>query len=367
MSQLNLDFRVDYPPQQGKKFSLTAQLDLEANSITGLYGPSGSGKTTLLRAIAGLEPQTKGSITFHQQPWQKPGKKNTPVHQRKVGFVFQDSRLFPHLTVAGNLRFAARYAGGNETKTDEIIEALILSPLLHQFPWQLSAGQAQRVAIGRTLAANPRLLLMDEPMAAMDNTTRQQVAKNLTKLLRQYHLPALFVSHQLRDIALLAKQLIVLRDGKVIAYGMLEDIISTPSLELPYLDDAFSLLHCQLVRHEENYGMSSLQCVVGRDETPCELRVVKLNVPVGTSIRLHIAVKDVSLTLHKPSDTSIVNILPCTVMSIHSHNHYLCLVRLQLGEQVLLSRISHHSAQKLKLQPGTKVFAQIKSTVLSTI
>ncbi|MAT93901.1 MAG: molybdenum ABC transporter ATP-binding protein [Halioglobus sp.] len=355
MSELQL--RLDCPGQGG--FRLQVDCALPARGITALCGPSGSGKTTLLDCIAGLRAGGEHALVrFAGDTWQD-GARALPAWRRAVGYVFSDARLFPHLDVAGNLQFAAqRRRGRGGPGRDEVIEWLDLSALLAHRPAQLSAGQRQRVAIGRALLNAPRLLLLDEPLANLDSRASEECLRYLQRLARELDLPMLYVSHAVDEVTRLADHLVLLDAGRVEDQGPLIELCSRIDTRLSREEGAAAILRASVQAHDEAFGLTEL--AVGGHP----LFVNLLPHAAGSALRVRIPARDVSLCRERPQATSILNILPVTIAEIGVDAGARVMLRLALGEQFLLARITRKSAQLLQLATGDQLYAQVKSAAL---
>lgn len=341
------------------EFTLDVDLRIPDKGITALFGPSGSGKTTLLRAIAGLESGADGVLTLADQCWQNPDS-FVPPHQRSVGYVFQEASLFAHLSVRGNLDYGAKRATNkaSDQQMAQTIELLGIGHLLLRRIDQLSGGERQRVAIARALAINPDILLMDEPLAALDLARKQEIMPYLESLHDELEIPVVYVSHSPDEVAQLADHLVFLDDGKVKAAGPISDMLTRLDLPLAQGNDAEALIEAVVVSHDDDYGLTYLDFPGGR------FTVSKKALPIGCSVRLRVAARDVSLTLEHQSNTSILNIFPVVVDEVSNGGATQVTVRLLAGDTVMLSRITRKSADLLALEPGKAVFAQAKSVAL---
>lgn len=353
---MSIDIRFNL---QRDDFRMDIDLALPDTGVTAIFGPSGSGKTTLLRLIAGLETIPDGQISFRNQLWQD---RNTfmPVHERGVGYVFQEPSLFPHLTIQQNLEYGFKRLpdGDKRVSLDEVIKLLNIDSLLKRDPHTLSGGEQQRVAIARTLAASPQLLLMDEPLSSLDNKLKQEILPYLEILHRELAIPVIYVSHATDEVARLADTLVVLRKGEVLGTGPIQEMLTRLDLPLSHRGDAETLIHATVLDIDETYGLTRLEnsghifSVTGTDLVP------------GTSVRLRIAAHDVSLTLAKQSGTSIQNIFPVTITELMEENAAQYLVKVSLGDNPVLARLTRKSVEELAIKPGQSVFAQIKSVAV---
>lgn len=341
-------------------FCLDVDLELPGHGVSTLFGPSGSGKTTMLRCLAGLERAPDGLVDFQGTIWQD-GRRFLPVHRRGIGYVFQQATLFPHLDVRGNLFYGARRKATprQDDHIEEIITLLDLAPLLQRRIGHLSGGERQRVAIGRALAASPRLLLMDEPMANLDHSRKLDILPYLDRLHETLRIPIIYVSHDLDEVARLSDHLVLLRAGRVVQQGSLFDVL--PSLETTMLDeqDACVVLQARVGERDRTWQLARLDFAGG------SLWARDHGVPRGSQVRMRLLARDVSLSLEKTGHSSILNSLPGTVAgSAPSRHPGLCLVQVQLGDALVLAQVTRRSAAELDIQPGMALWVNIKSVAL---
>lgn len=339
-------------------FHLNLDLKLPLQGITAIFGPSGSGKTSLLRAIAGLDRHPGGGIRFGSQVWQD-AHTFIPVHERGLGYVFQEDNLFSHLNVKQNLQYGTRRAGTEAAALDHIVAMLQLQNLLGHKPWQLSGGERQKVAIARALAIKPQLLLMDEPLAALDQTFKQEFLPALKNLVNELALPLLYVSHASDEVAQLADHLVLLDKYGTASYGQLAAMFTDPKHALAHRQDAESIIHAEVTGYDAGYAMLTL-AFAGQD-----IFVSGKQLPSGTQVRLRILAQDVSLTLSPQQGTSILNIFSATIREIFPFSTAHDTVLLDLAGTALLARITRKSKDLLGLQQGQQVFAQIKSVAIA--
>jgi molybdate transport system ATP-binding protein len=341
-------------------FDLNVDLALPATGVSALYGPSGSGKTSCLRCFAGLEPGCRGRIIVGGELWQDAGSGvMLPAHRRSYGMVFQDARLFTHLTVRGNLQYAMRRAGGPKggpgtVPFDEAIRLLDLGGLLERDTARLSGGERQRCAIARALLTRPRLLLLDEPLAALDEARKAELLPYLERLRDTLSIPMIYVSHSIREVARLADHLVLLERGRVQASGPIGPITARTDLAFSQGELAGVVLLARCAGHDEAFALTRVQFDGGclwLPRVPCE---------AGRPLRVRIAASDVSLALVPPQATSILNVLPATVTERRDDDAGRTLVQLDLGGTRLLARVTRRSAAALDLRPGLAVYAQIK-------
>jgi molybdate transport system ATP-binding protein len=342
-------------------FRLDVDLDLPLHGISALFGHSGSGKTTVLRAIAGLERAPGGVVALGDDVWQDDARGVfVPLHQRAVGYVFQEASLFPHLSVRGNLEFGRKRVPGHERRfaLEPVTALLGIENLLERRPAGLSGGERQRVAIARALLASPRLLLMDEPLAALDLRRKQEILPYLERMHAELAIPIVYVSHAPDEVARLADHLVLLDAGKAVASGPLTETLARVDLPPSFADDAGVVLDTILAGHEED-ALSRLEFAGGA------LFVGRRREAIGTHLRCRIHARDVSLALDRPQGTSIVNRLPAVVTAVAATDtpgHVL--VQLRMGESPLLARITERSRRELGIAPGLPLWVQIKGVAL---
>ena len=344
-------------------FELAVKHEIALAGITALYGPSAAGKTTLLRVIAGLEERARGLVVFDGTVWQR-GATQVPAHARGVGYVFQDARLFGHLTVEGNLRFAmrhgARRAGSKAViELSAVVRELDLSPLLPRRPASLSAGEQQRVAIGRALLTSPRLVLMDEPLSALDIGRKREIVPLLERLPEAFGVPVLYVTHNVDEVARLASDMLLMKAGRIVASGRVADVLERLDLDdRTGGRDTGAVLH---VRAEAGRrGAAALRL------TEQLLHVPVARVGVGMPLRIRIHARDVALATERPRGLSIRNVLQARILRIDSDEPVYADVLLEVDGQHLRSRITRDALEDLKLEPGQPVFALIKSVALES-
>lgn len=356
MNTLKLQCQVDWPG-----FTMDVSLELPARGITVLFGPSGCGKTTLLRTVAGLQPDVRGRIEFRGQVWQD-AQRFVPAHQRPVGYVFQEASLFPHLTVMGNLRYGMKRSGSPvQVGLDHLIELLGIRHLLDRRPERLSGGERQRVGIARALAVNPQLLLMDEPLAALDLARKREILPFLERLHRELSIPILYVTHSPDEVARLADHLIVFEHGKVIGNGPLTELVQRIDLPVMLGDDHGVIIEASVARVDAQWHLAEMHFDGG------SLWIRDTGLAVGASSRLQIFAADVSLARDKPSVTSIQNLLQGRVDKIAIGEYPgLMLVRVSVGSVCLIARVTGRAWDALGLSVGDAVWLQVKTVALVT-
>ena len=342
-------------------FALDVDLQLPGHGVTALFGPSGCGKTTCLRSLAGLE-RAQGKVTVNQTVWQDDARKQwLPTHQRALGYVFQEASLFAHLSVQRNIDYGLKRTPAERRKVsrDRAVELLGIAHLMDRMPATLSGGERQRVAIARALATSPEVLLMDEPLAALDAQRKAEVLPYLEQLQRHLQIPVVYVSHSMDEVARLAQHMVLLREGKVIAQGAVTELLSSLDLPLAQGDLASSVVHATVHSHDAADHLSTLAFDGGQ----LQLVMARPRAP-GSQVQLRVQARDVSLSLAKPEGSSILNILPAQVLGLREDGPGQTMVSLQAGNTRFLARITQHSARALGLQTGMPLFAQIKGMAL---
>jgi molybdate transport system ATP-binding protein len=341
-------------------FALDVAFVAPSRGVTAIFGPSGCGKTTLLRAVAGLEYAPDGYLKVADEAWQDE-RRFVPCHRRPLGYVFQEVGLFAHLTVRGNLEYGFKRVpdGARRVAFDEAVALLGVGPLLDRQPAGLSGGERQRIAIARALLTSPRLLLMDEPLAALDRQSKEEILPYLDRLHEELAIPVLYVSHSPDEVARLADHLLLMRDGRVAASGPIAAMMTRFDLPLAHGDDAEAVIEATVTDHDDLYHLTYLTFPSGR------FTVNRKDLPLGRRVRLRVQARDVSLSLaYHATGTSILNIFPARVEEIADEGPSQVTVRLTAGGVPMLSRITRKSAAALRLSPGVEVYAQVKSVTL---
>jgi molybdate transport system ATP-binding protein len=353
--EIRARFRLGYDA-----FTLDVDLHLPGRGVSALFGPSGAGKTTLLRCIAGLQRVAHGLLSVNGESWQDENHFR-PTHRRALGYVFQEPSLFAHLSVRGNLEYGMKRiaAANHKVSWQHAIELLDIGSLLERKPTLLSGGERQRVAIARALLTSPRLLLLDEPLAALDQHRKQEILPYLERLHDDLEIPILYVSHAADEIARLADYLVVMQAGRALASGPLAETLARLDLPIQLGDDAGVVLEGIIAERDTQWQLAKVACGEDifwvRDGGHAE----------GDRVRIRILARDVSLALARAESTSILNILAARVTEISPDHHPAqALVKLQLGNEPLLARLTRRSVEALKLDVGTPVYAQIKAVAL---
>lgn len=356
--RLNLP-RADFP--------LEVDVSLPGTGITVLFGASGSGKTSLLRSVAGLEraqksPGAAARVAIGAEVWQDDQAGiYLPTWRRPLGYVFQEASLFEHLDVRGNLEFGLKRVKTAEAKValNAAIELLGLSGLLARAPHQLSGGERQRVAIARALATQPRLLLLDEPLASLDEARRKDVMPWLERLRDELNIPMLYVTHSADEVARLADTLVVLERGQVKACGPVAEVLTATGAPLVLGEDVGTLLSATLDARDEPWQLARVSFGGG------SLWLRDTGLAIGRPVRVRVLARDVSIATEKPAHTSIQNLLSCDIDALTVDGHpSQTLVRLRCGDAILMARLTSRAVHALQLAPGQTVWAQVKSVAL---
>lgn len=346
---------------QMDKFQLRVAFDAPGG-ITALFGRSGTGKTTVVNAVAGLLHPDAGRIALSGKAlFDSAANIRLPVHKRRLGYVFQDGRLFPHLSVAQNLTFGQRFAPKSNAgpSLNEVCDLLGVADLLHRRPGALSGGEKQRVAIGRALLSRPRMLLMDEPLAALDAARKAEILPYLERLRDHTDIPVLYVSHSVAEIARLATSVVVLEDGKVARAGQAERVLSDPDMVRQFgVREAGAVLPAHVAQHHDD-GLTELTISGGR------LFLPRMDTAKGTRTRVRVLAQDVILSRSAPKGLSALNILPVHIIALREGSGPGVIVQLQCGDDRLLARITRRSADAMALAPGDAAHAVIKSVSIA--
>ncbi|MCE5973467.1 molybdenum ABC transporter ATP-binding protein [Sinirhodobacter sp. WL0062] len=340
-------------------FALDAAFTAPAG-VTALFGASGSGKTTVVNTVAGLMRPDAGRVVAQGEVLLNTAAGIClPPNRRRIGYVFQDARLFPHLDVRANLLFGARFAprGATGPAFDRVVEMLGIGALLERRPGALSGGEKARVAIGRALLSKPRLLLMDEPLAALDAPRRAEILPFVERL-RDAGLPILYVSHSVAEVARLADTLVVLGEGRILASGRAEDVLADPALAAQFgAQEAGALLRARVLGTDAD-GLTRLQTATGTVW-------VSQPAPVGAELRIRIHASDVILAREAPQGLSALNILPGRVEKIETDSGQRAWVQLRMGDEAILARLTQRSVTALGLAPGVPCHAILKSVAVA--
>jgi molybdate transport system ATP-binding protein len=342
-------------------FELDIAFDLPVAGVLGIFGHSGSGKTSVLRCLAGLEADVRGEIIIGDSVWLNKDGRALPPHQRRVAYVFQDSRLFPHLNVHHNLHYGRkrRLTSANSISEDEILKLLGIKHLLNRKPAQLSGGERQRVAIARALLSDPAVLLMDEPLASLDESRKQEILPYLDQLHRTIRIPMVYVSHSVQEVQRLCDQLVVMESGKKTFEGDVLSAFTQPNTSLSTDTEAGTLLRGKVTEYDETGGVSIVSLAAQQ----------KLFIPakldVNSRVALRIQAIDVSLSLDRPTRTTVLNILEGTIQKCVAQTDHHVVATVNVSNQSVLVRVSKRSWNLLALKPSQPVFVQIKAVSIN--
>jgi molybdate transport system ATP-binding protein len=327
--------------------------------IVGLFGRSGAGKTSIVNAIAGIGKPSRGSIRINDDVlFDSASGIDLPPERRRIGYVFQDALLFPHLTVESNLRYGQRHRVAAERfiEWQQVVELLGLQAFLDRKPRTLSGGEKQRVAIGRALLAQPRILLMDEPLAALDVPRKIEILDYIERLRDELSIPIVYVSHSVAEVTRLADTVVVLSDGKCLAVGDVDEVMGR--LDLGAATDRYesgSLIEARVESHDTADRLTTLSFDGG------QLHVPKLDAAVGERVRARIRSRDVSLALRRPEGISILNVLPGRVASIGQETGSVVEVQVSVGSAKVNAKVTRRSVQQLNIHAGQEIFALVKA------
>jgi molybdate transport system ATP-binding protein len=352
-----MSIEVEIQHRQGD-FALDVRFVSDA-MVTALFGRSGAGKTSIVNAIGGLVRPERGRIVVAGAVLFDSARRIfVPKHKRRIGYVFQEGRLFPHLTVRHNLFYGRWFAprASRHAHPDEVLDLLGIRHLLDRRPGSLSGGEKQRVAIGRALLAAPRALLMDEPLAALDDARKAEILPYLERLRDESEIPIVYVSHAVAEVARLAATIVVLADGRVEATGSVADVLGRLDLiRLSEPDDVGEVVEATVTAHSEEFDLTTLAIAGGT------LRVPRQDLAIGARARLFIRARDVMIATRRPEGLSALNVLAARIAEIGAAEGPSANLRLDLGGTTLLARLTRQSIHDLGLAPGSAVFAVIKS------
>jgi molybdate transport system ATP-binding protein len=342
-------------------FTLDARFTTDGR-LTALFGPSGAGKTSLINIIGGLLRPDRGRVAIDGKVLVDTARRVfVPKHRRRIGYVFQEPRLFPHLTVRQNLLYGRWFTPGRERResVEHVVELLGIGALLGRRPGLLSGGETQRVAIGRALLASPRLLLMDEPLASLDEARKAEILPYIERLRDHSQVPIVYVSHSVAEVTRLASTIVLLANGVVVATGTVPQIMGRMDLvPLTGRYEAGAVLEMRVAAHDERYELTSLRSAAGK------LRVPRLDIAIGMPLRVRIRARDVMLGLEPPEGLSALNVLAGRIAEIGALDGPVADVRLDLNGEVLLARVTRLTLDRLELRPGRPVYAIIKTVAI---
>jgi molybdate transport system ATP-binding protein len=358
MSTLAAQVRLDRGP-----FRLDVAVEIPLEGVAGVFGASGAGKTTLLRCLAGLEPDARGDVRLGDTIWQADApRRSLPPHRRGVGYVSQEADLFSHLTVRDNLAFGFRRTQPEKRRLtlDEVTEWLSLEQLLDRAPGELSGGERQRVAIGRALAASPKLLLMDEPVASLDQPARGEIVRYLQTLPQRIATPIVYVSHSLAEITRLADWVVWMADGSVRASDRAAAVLAQVDWAGLPTEELAVTVNARIRAHDERYGLTELEGPWGL------MWVHRQDGAVGSRVRVQVRAADVSLGLGPQEGSSILNEFALVILDLRPLGDADAVIRLTGGPDgtILLARVTRKSADRLGLKPGRRVYTRVKAVAV---
>lgn len=345
-------------PKAANGLNLVANFESDGR-LTAFFGASGSGKTTLINLISGLMTPDQGTISINGQTVvDRERGILVPPHRRRIGYVFQDARLFPHMTVSQNLRYGKWFSPSRQryANFDHIIELLGIGALLERRPAHLSGGEKQRVAIGRALLSSPRLLLMDEPLAALDESRKAEIMPYIEQLRDETKIPIVYVSHAMGEVTRLASDIVVMQSGKIRASGPLGEVLASLDM-LPEADrdESSALIDLTIIGHDRAYGLTTLRSSGGNWRLPL------IDLPVNHIVRARIRARDVTIATQEPQDQSALNVLEGTISALNVSNYADAMAAILVGTDTIIVRLTRYSVDRLGLHEGKKVYATIKA------
>lgn len=345
------------------EFGIDMRLSVPDIGVTALFGPSGSGKTSLLNMIGGLRSPQAGRITVGDKTlFDSEHGIDVPPERRRIGYIFQEGRLFPHLTVRRNLTYGMRRTPAAERyiEADQVISLLGIEPLLDRRPARLSGGEKQRVAIGRALLASPRMLLMDEPLAALDAARKAEILPFIERLHSEITIPIIYVSHAMDEVLRIADTVAVVRDGGIEAVGPVEELASRLDLAgQAGFGEAGTVLAATVARHDDGHALTELETPAGK------IMVGRLDAPVGARTRLRLRARDIALALQAPRQASFLNVLQGTVTEMERRESGAIEVAVGVGPNVRIwSEVTQLAVERLGLTENTPVHVLIKSVAV---
>jgi molybdate transport system ATP-binding protein len=355
-----MSLRVDVERKLGA-FRLRASFAAGVG-VTALFGRSGSGKSSLVNVIAGLlkpdrgRVEVEGTVLFDRERGI-----DVPTARRRIGYVFQEGRLFPHFSVRQNLVYGRFFNGANERHMhfDQVIELLGLAHLLQRRPAALSGGEKQRVAIGRALLASPQVLLMDEPLASLDEPRKGEILQYIERLRDEVRIPIVYVSHTIEEVMRLADTMVLMSEGEVRAVGRPDEVMARPDLRpISGKYEPGVAIETRVSAYDAEYRLTTLSFQGG------DLLVTNVSASIGETVRVRIRARDVSLALERPAGVSILNVLHGRIAEIRPGDGPVADVRIQVGAASVLARITRRSLDQLRLEHGMEVYAMIKAVSL---
>jgi molybdate transport system ATP-binding protein len=330
--------------------------------LTAFFGRSGAGKTSLVNIIAGIVRPDRGRIVLDDTVLVDTERRIfVPKYRRHVGYVFQEGRLFPHLTVRQNLLFGRWFTAKRERQIglDQVLDLLGIAHLMDRRPGALSGGEKQRVAIGRALLTSPRLLLLDEPLASLDDSRKEEILPFIERLRDEAEVPIVYVSHSISEVTRLATTIVVILDGRIAAVGPPTDVLGREGLlDAHDAGEAGTLIEAVVAEHDHSFGLTTLRSPAGALQAP------RVDLPIGTPVRVRIRARDVMIATARPDGLSALNLLPGRVTSLDGSGEGSVAVGLDCSGVRLTARLTRKSVDTLRLAPGREVYAVIKSVAL---
>ena len=356
---MSISIKIDHPLAD---FDLSVDFSIDGNATSAIFGPSGAGKSTLINILAGLEKPARGHIAINGRIVEDTATKTTiaPQH-RKIGYVFQQPHLFPHLTVEKNLLFGWRRtkSRASQAEIQRLIELLGINNLLKRKPRALSGGEKQRVALGRALLTNPDLLLLDEPLAALDHKRRDEILPYIEKIRHEQQIPMLYVSHSIDEVTRIADHVHVINEGKIVANGTISEVFSRVDLyPITGRFEAGAIIDGAITRHRQDEVITEIS--FGSQF----LTVPLMSGEVGESVRVRVRARDIIIAKQRPEQISANNIFKATILDIRQTEDLYADLQLQCDATRLLARITRHSAARLDIAIGSEVYAVIKSVTI---
>lgn len=342
-------------------FNLSLNLDLPVTGVSAVLGASGSGKTTLLRCIAGLEVPEHGRLSVNGNVWfDSQLGINVPTYERRIAYVFQEPSLFPHLSVKKNIEYGLKRTAVKQRQFDQsmVTEILEITHLLMRSPNRLSGGERQRVAIARAILISPNLLLMDEPLASLDSGSKQAILPYIARLRDEMKIPIIYVTHSLDEVIELSDYLVLLEKGRVSAQGLPSELLVQQSLPLAGKGDAAAIVDTTIESHDITFQLTYLRFSGG------VIAIEHRDLPIGSKVRVVIKARDVSLTLARPEKTSILNCFKARILGVDPDTEAQNIVRLKVGQTILLAKVTLKSIRLLELKAGLVVYVQVKSAAI---
>ncbi|WP_158969648.1 molybdenum ABC transporter ATP-binding protein [Paraglaciecola sp. L3A3] len=355
----NSQIIVKFTLGEDKPF-LDIDVSIPCQGVTAVIGDSGSGKTSFLRCIAGLEKAKNGYCSVNGDIWQD-NHTFVATHKRDIGYVFQEASLFSHLSARQNLAYGQKRSLYKHKQSffDKVINVLGVEAALDQYPQQLSGGERQRIAIARAILMQPKLLLMDEPLASLDKSRKQEILPYLERLVIEFKLPILYVTHAIDEVIRLADYIVVLKQGCLEAKGSVSELFSRIDLPFGMSEEVGVVIECKVIEHERNWDLVRFAFDGG------VLYATDNQYVLGENLRIRVLSSDISISISRPADLSVLNVFECSVLALSDAQHpAMQLVTLKVGNSRLIASVTKKSVQQLKLCINSRVWALIKSVAI---